>query len=401
MVAMKWKRLAALGVRAVLMCAAAALGLHLSACSSGPQRGPGGQHPVQPSDFTGGSIPDAAAPVVAASPSTAAAPPAAPAPAPPPGKAFAVDAMVGQVNGQAIYAREVLEPIDAQLTALSRALPPSEFRRRATELVAGRINQIVTDALILGEAERDLSEGEQMGLQQYMKSKREEFLRYYGRGSVAVAEQTLQEQEGKSLDQKLDEVRQQTLIQRYMRAKMLPLINITRKDVERYYRENPAEFNPPARRQLRLIKAADAGAAQRIAAALQDGQPFAKIATDRGNMFRRDDGGLMPDLIVGDEALSGELRTAMLKLDAGQWTGPVQHEKATWFVYVEKFERPASRTLLETQLEIEQALREQRFRVLSQQYRQRLYEEGSYNELEAMVEAVLAVVASRYAAPMS
>ena len=66
---------------------------------------------------------------------------------------YTVDAMVGQVNGKPIYASTVFESIFEQLAALGRSLPRAEFRQRAGQLIEARLGQIVTDALILGEAE--------------------------------------------------------------------------------------------------------------------------------------------------------------------------------------------------------------------------------------------------------
>lgn len=311
---------------------------------------------------------------------------------------YTVDAMVGQVNGRALYASSVLEPIADQLAALGRTLPRGVFRERATSLIASRLDQIVADALILGEAERDLSENEQMGLTQLLREKREELLRQYGRGSVSLANETMIEQTGKGLDQTLAEYRQKMLVRRYLQQKLMPKMVVSRKDVERYYNDKQSEFNPPAGRTLRLIRVTDAAAADRIESALNAGKPFAEVAGDRGNLYRRDQGGLMADVARGENIFTqDELNKAMLKLDKGQASSRITIGNAHWWVFVESIESGKPKTLRDVQLDIEETLKRQRYQSLTQRYRQRLFSEGSYNPVAQMTDSLVQVAISRYA----
>lgn len=312
--------------------------------------------------------------------------------------AYTMDAMVGQVNGRAIYANAVLEPLADQLAALGRTLDPATFRRRAGELIAARLDQIITDALILGEAERDLNEAERFGLRVMMQRRREELLRQYGRGSRAMAEEAILRETGQTLDQNLEVYRQQQLVRRYLMQKLLPLINISRRDVERHYKDHLDTYQPKARRTIRMIRAARSDDAEAIAGMLAEGKPFAQIASSRLNGFNPAAGGLYSEPVVGDGGFGGELGQAIATLDEGQHAGPFTHNNATWFVHVDKLERGEGRPLREVQLDIERELRINRFRFLSQRYRQRLYAEGSYNEVDQMVRALTEVAVSRYAA---
>src|SRR5699024_10537599 len=85
------------------------------------------------------------------------------------GPAYPVDGMIGQVNGQAIYADAVLKPISAQLKALSKRVSPSEFIKRAKQLIENRLRQIVADNLILGQAMRDLDSNQKKALNHYVQ----------------------------------------------------------------------------------------------------------------------------------------------------------------------------------------------------------------------------------------
>jgi hypothetical protein len=313
--------------------------------------------------------------------------------------AYTMDAMVGQVNGRAIYANAVFDPLAEQLTALGRTLDGQTFVRRAGELIAGRLDQMITDALILSEAERDLSEGERYGLRAMVQRRREELLRQWGDGSLALAEERLRAETGKSLNETLEAYRQQQLVRRYMMQKIMPLINVTRRDVEQHYREHIGEYQPPVKRTVRLIRVERPADADAVRSELEAGTPFAQVAAKRINQYRPDEGGLWPEPIVGDEGLGGALGEALRDMTAGQHKGPIAFNNNTWWLFVESEDRGNLRPLREVQLDIEKELRQARFRQLSQRYRQRLYDEGSYNEMEKMIASLLDVAVSRYDVP--
>lgn len=311
---------------------------------------------------------------------------------------FAVDAMVGQVNGQPIYANAVFEPIIEQLTALGSNLLPGDFRQRARQLIESRLAQIVADSLILGEAESDLSAQEQAGLQNILKEQREELIRFWGIGSVALAEANLVRQTSRSLEQTLTESRQRLLVQRYLRQKLFPKINVTRKDIERYYNDHFDQFNPPPTRTLRLISVQDPSAAGRVNQLLNDGTAFEDVAALAINQYRPDEKGLMSKQAMGDQVFSQpQLNEAMLGLRASQHSPPIQIGDKTWWISVDSIEQPHGQPLIAVQLEIEQLLRRQQFQALTQQYRQELFATGSYNPIDSMSDALLMVAMSRFA----
>src|SRR5690606_8245681 len=148
---------------------------------------------------------------------------------------------------------------------------------------------------ILSEAERDLTEAERSGLRVMISRKREDLMRQWGQGSLALTEARLRDQTGKTLDQTLEAVRQQQLVRRYLIQKLLPLINVTRRDVEQYYRENSDTYQPPRKRTVRLIRVGRPADAEAIAAALNAGQAFKDVASSPPNAYRPEEGGLWPD----------------------------------------------------------------------------------------------------------
>lgn len=310
---------------------------------------------------------------------------------------YVLDAMVGQVNGKAIYADTVLEPIAEQLGALGRQLPPAEFRQRARQLIASTIDQIVQDSLILGEADRDLSDKEREGLKQMVQRKREEILRQHGQGSLSLTEYTLQRDTGKSLDQTLNDYRQQVVVSRYLRERLFPRINVTRRDVERYYREHEAEFATKDARVLRLIRVQSDSEAEQIREKLQS-EPFPVVATDKLNLYKPTQGGVMEE-VSGPAAFdSPELNEAVAKLRQGEWAGPIAFRNGQVFVYLEKLTQQPGKTLEQAQVEIDKLLREQQYRELSSDERSRMMKEGSFTPVDQMTDALVQIAVSRYAA---
>lgn len=319
-------------------------------------------------------------------------------PAPADAATYSVDGMIGQVNGRAIYTNDVLdEQMSQTLTAWGKELPRAEFRKRAAERIALRLNGMVTDALIFGEAQRDLSDQERQGLTTAVARYREQLLREHGQGSPALAEAKLIEETGLNLDQTIERWRQAMVVQRYMRQKLRPKVNVTRRDVKRYYNDHYNEFNPPASRTVRVIQTHSGEDAQTIRDMLDGGTPFAEAAADTRNLFRPSAGGLM-GAMAGDQLFADPaVNKATLELEAGQHAGPITVGDRAWFVCVDKIEQGRGKSLMDVQTRIHAILFEQQLREHSERYRQELFKKGSYNSIEAMTMSLLEIATDRYA----
>lgn len=311
---------------------------------------------------------------------------------------YSVDGMIGQVNGRAIYTNDVLnEQLRQTLAEWGRELPRSEFRKRATERIVVRLNGMVTDALIYGEAQRDLSDQERQGLTMAMTKQREQLLREHGQGSPALAEAELIQETGMGLDITLERWRQGLVVQRYMRQKLMPKVNVTRKDIKRYYKEHQDEFNPPPTRTVRVIQTNSGEDAQYITELLEAGTPFADVAADERNLFRPDSAGLMGDM-AGEQLFADEqVNQATLGLQAGDYAGPFTVSERDWFVYVEKINQAPGQSLMDVQVQIQALLTDQQLREYTERYREKLFEQGSYNSIEQMALTLVEIAEDRYA----
>lgn len=311
---------------------------------------------------------------------------------------YLLDAMVGSVNGRPIYAATIIEPIDPQLRALASRRSVGEFRQQAQQLIDARLQQIVTDTLIYGEAERDLSAKELPGLRQMLQDYREKLIREQGEGSLMKAERTILQEQGITLDQAIENRRQEVVVRRYMQRKIAPKIVVTRRDIERFYQDNYDRFNPPPTRVVRLIATNSADAAAKVQQRLAAGESFEEVAQDEElNGYSPAEGGLWGE-VVGEEPFgNASVNEALVQLDEGEHSGPIAiNENSTWFLFIEEIKAEPSLSLREAQVKINRLLREQQFRYFSEQERLRLMKQGNYNSVEQMSARLLDIVMSRY-----
>lgn len=305
--------------------------------------------------------------------------------------------MVGQIAGQPIYAHHILEGMDEQLATLGRRLPASAFREQAATLIFEQVRGLVQDALIQDEANRSLGPQQRAGLEFFVASRREELLRRYGQGSLALAKRRIFQDTGQTLQQRLRDIRTQIIISTYLDRSLKPLINVTRRDIERFYRDNDEMFNPPTKREIQLIYVPDETAAADLVQQLNAGVPFTELAASEANGYLGKDAALS---IESDDTMFGPaIDPAVQSLGQNEWAGPLPNRGQQWFVYMAKLDKPEGRTLFEAQIDIERALRERQERELQIELGEKLRRSASFTDERRMTEAVLEIAVARYASP--
>ena len=353
-----------------------------------------------------------------------------------------MDAMVGQVNGQPIYTATVFKKISEPLTTIlgelanldgmdqqahevvatrsyrifngrlllgttHRILSPPEqamqtILHQAFELIAKQLDRIIDERLLLGEAERDLSAQEVAALRNILREIREETIRTLGEGILSITQERLHQSAGISLAEKMEETRQELLVQRFLRRKLAPKITVSRRDIDKFYEDakNDKLFRPPSGRILRLIRVSNREIADEVERRLDRGQSFKEVASlERLNEFKSSEGGQWSatptpqDNLFNDDALN----QAMVRLEPGQWSSRIVIDDRFWWVFLESRVETRPRPLRDVQVEIDHRLREQQFRMLTIQYYDELRREGSYDDPRGMAAALLEVALNRYA----
>jgi parvulin-like peptidyl-prolyl isomerase len=179
---------------------------------------------------------------------------------------------------------------------------------------------------------------------------------------------------------------------------LFPRVSVSKQDIKHYYRNHPEKFQPGVQRKIRLIRVDSEADAKKVKKALKAGKSFKAVAGRKLNSFNRSGNGLLGKQ-RGERPLQGPLNKVLVELDEGEWGGPASFSDQYWFVFVESMTRREGKSLREVQLKIRNQLRSQRFRQLQQQYRRRLFKQGSFGSIKQMGEDLLRIAMSRYAPP--
>jgi len=298
-----------------------------------------------------------------------------------------IDAMVGQVNGTAIYASTVLGDDAEELARLGAELPVDAFREEARKLIDNRLRALVLESLIRGEAQRSLNEGQRLGLERLMADRREELIRRYGMGSLKLAQQNILEATGKTLSQNLREAREKLIVEHHLRQTIGPKIYVSRRDVERVYEARRSEYQPPAVRSIELIVANTEAEAESVRQKIDSGVSFIEAGT-----VERMDG------VKGDEPfMFSQINAVIADAELNRVYGPLPARDRWWVFRVVEIDQPAGVPLVEAQTEITQQLRAEQYATLSDQYQRDLLARGSYNPISEMTALLVDIAAARYA----
>jgi len=314
------------------------------------------------------------------------------------------DGMIGQVNGRPIYVNEVLEPLDEMLIAMGGQHTPEVFRRRlvapladGTRIVPDRLWSIVMNALILAEAERDLTEQEQSSLRNILKEKREELLRK-SLGSISRANARSRKLYGHTLGEQIEEQRKALVVNRYVHQKLWPKVHVSRRKIEHYYKKHPDEFNEKSARRLRMIRTDNDAHAATIDQRLGAGESFVDVASSNLNQKNAEEGGMYEERFEGDKIFGIDaLNDPVLALAEGEHSTRITLGSRHVWLFLENVFPAKSTTLLEAQRHIEEKLRQQQYLKLFNEYRARLQDEGSYTPVDRMTQVTVDIATNLYA----
>ncbi len=317
--------------------------------------------------------------------------------------------MVGQANGEPIYVSTVFKGMEESLIDQGRRNSRAEFRKNIRRLIDLRLHRIVEERLILGEALRELTESQERVVRGFLKEYREQLIRQFGGGVPSIAEHNLHRLYGVTIEEKLEEKRQEQLVLNHLRQKISHKINVAWRDIAQYYYTHIDQFVTPPSRMLRMIRLKDKPQpelktlADQIDQELADGRPFEDVASKPPNARNRDRGGQESEHpVIGEEPFAFDvINQAMVKLEQGQYSPRIKVEvqgvSEYWWVFVESKIEGKNISLREAQLAIDQKLREAQFKELRLRYNEQLFAKGSYDSLLQMSDKIMEVAMNRYA----
>ena len=317
-----------------------------------------------------------------------------------PGETVIVDSLVGHVNGRPIFADDFLEPIEDRLLRAAEETSGVERQQVFRVIINDWLQDVVTNELLLAEAESSLSSQEQMGLFAWLRMMYDEEIRRGG-GTRSGAEQRRQKA-GEDLDEYLGEQKDIVLIRQLQMQKIHPRVIVSWRDIEREYRRRHAEFNPLATvtlARIRVNPVTQSALVDSVNARLAAGEPFTEIAEDLGYA----DGGVWETFEMGpggitDIEVSEVMKQALEGLEQGDTSEPFQLGSALLWLHVVEVQRPGARSIYEpsVQLGLRNSIRARRANREWFRYVNSLLERGVYDELEEMAERLYQIAMDRY-----
>lgn len=271
------------------------------------------------------------------------------------GRAWPVEALVGQINGKAIYADDFLGPLEDRLVQLGANRDRARARREIVSLIDARFDEEVNNRLVISEAESTISPEMREGLFEFLRSMQEKEIAGRG-GNRAAAQTSLQEEFGMSIEQFMERRKNEVLAQDLLRKRIEPRTIVSWRDIERAYEQGKAEFNPPATVTLGRIsvRSSDAAKVEEVGKQLESGVPFAEVA--RGLGIPKDGVWIVKKLddkgIEGITDLTDAVKDKLRGLQPGQASAPFQQGINTVWVAVLALEKPEPKSLFDWEVQL-------------------------------------------------
>ena len=272
-----------------------------------------------------------------------------------PGQSWTVDALVGQINGRPVYAGKFLQPLEDRIMRIVSEMPRAQAQQEIARVVADRFQQQVNSELVIAEAESMLTPENQQGVLAWLKDVQEQTTASYG-GNRTAATRSLEQQFGMTMEQYLNERRDEALANQLLQRRIEPRTIVSWRDVEREYAVNESEFNPqPTITVGRIaVRTSDEAKVKDIGDRLAAGEAFSAVAESAGappggawRDFKLPQGGL-----AELDDLNPEVRSALLALEPGKATPPLKQGSSTvWFTILAST-KGESRSIFDARLQL-------------------------------------------------
>jgi len=320
-----------------------------------------------------------------------------------PGEAVIIDGLVGQINGRPVYAHDILDPISDLLLQEARRAPSKErFEQQAMQIIAEQVRMYVINEIILAEARASLTSQEKQGLLAMMDRRREELIGELG-GTLTRAEQSLQESEGRSLDEVIDQEEQMLIARRLLSEEVNARVFVSWRDIERLYDHRRDEFNPTPTVTLGRIRIRTEDHAQEIAtidARLTGGDAFSDVAIAAG----MEDGGTWETLAIGpggisDVELAEFYKPHLADLLEGQTSDAFQRGQFTIWVSVLNVATRESRSIFDPSVQraLKNELRSIRFKEEQSRFIRRITDDATNRHIHQIIARISAIALAQYA----
>jgi len=317
-----------------------------------------------------------------------------------PGGRWTVDSLVGQINGRPVYASKFMQSIEDRILRIVAENPRAAAQRMIAQLVAERFEQYINNELIIAEAEGMLTPEMREGIFAWLQSVQEQTVSGYG-GNRTEATQSLQDQFGMTMDQYLQERRDEALAQNLLSRRVKPRTIVSWRDVERQYSILEKEFDPSPIVTIGRIRVTESETAmlEDVRARLARGEAFVDVAKvagmERDGVWRQDK--LPPSGIAGLD-LAEDIRKALAAAEQGKPTTEVKRGTSVYWFCLLSEEIIEARPIFDPILQrrIRGGLQEQRARYEQFRYLASLRDRWVTNDIDQMTRRLTEIALARY-----
>ncbi|GJL78127.1 MAG: hypothetical protein NPINA01_11160 [Nitrospinaceae bacterium] len=278
-----------------------------------------------------------------------------------PVSARVVDRVVAKVNGEIITQSSVEERVAVAVQQLNASGNPSEFTEK--DIIEKTLNAIIEEKLQLQEAKKS-------GLEVDDESVENAFKDIQKRNNITAEQmQAMLEQEGRSMEQYKEVIRDQILVTKVVQFHMGKSGSVTKKQIKKYYFENQKEFWQPRQPFVRhLLLIADESAtpeqkrlkkikANEILRQIRSGKDFNEMAKKHSEDVSASSGGEIGLLKKGH--LVPEFEEVAFSLKPGEISDVVESRYGYHIIKVDSVIPGKAQPIDEVKDKIEQALQMQ------------------------------------------
>jgi len=335
----------------------------------------------------------------------------------PPGEVKVVTTSALQVNQEYISIQAVLQRSRKKLRELPQGISEDTFRVKATEIIGTTTRDMITEALVVQEAEKNLTDPLKQQIEAEEKQILQNLINELGGGSRKKLEQALIE-DGTNLKTVLAEERRKLTMQVFLRARFMPSITINRQMLLDYFQRHRERFASAKKVQMQIIhapigaflaeaagtpspqelQAAGARAKALIdqaAQALMSGEDFAQVAKRLSRGPKAQDGGLWP-LMPAGSFRHEEVEKAAFAMKKGQVSLPIETKAGFFIVKVKEIQPGKVARFEDAQEEIADILRQEQYMKLTEDYFTKLLARSTIGDSRRLVERTVDQAVARY-----
>ena len=312
-----------------------------------------------------------------------------------------LDAKIGDVNGKPIFTNSFFEPIEDRLLTEASRLSGDQWLRSAHKLILNRLNGIITDELLRSEALTSLTPNQRVGLQAFLSNFRNDLLSK-NLGSSQLASRRIQQEQGVTLDQALQQKEIDTLVQLTLIQEVNKRVNVSWRDIKQRYEHDIDKYSPPPTAIFYVVRAFSDNAEKiaTIQTKIDAGENFVAIAASKLNNYNTETQGLHSVVIeesfettnfFGPDALNEQTQ----QLSMGQVAGPINLSSTVYWVKLIEIKQD-SVSLYDAQLQIQRDLTYERRTKARNDYLARLIERAKVSSRDEVLMRLLEIAEERY-----